>query len=66
MELIFTARHSYPYPIFELLGTGQRVLLFSFSAALMTLSSMGLKWAYGKINGIEKFQKDAWQPAKLD
>lgn len=54
----------YPYPIFEILNTWQRVLLFTFSALLMTGSTMTLKWVYGKINGIEKFKKDALHPLK--
>ncbi len=63
---MLTGPCSYPYPIFDLLNTGQRVLLFTFSASLMMLSTMMLKWAYGMINGVEKFQKEAWKPAKLD
>ncbi|ORY62264.1 FAR-17a/AIG1-like protein [Pseudomassariella vexata] len=49
----------YPYPIFELLSTWQRALLFISSASLMTGSTMLLKWLYGKLNGIERFQKEA-------
>jgi hypothetical protein len=35
----------YPYPIFELLSTWQRVLLFAVSALLMTGSTGQLLWA---------------------
>ncbi|KAI1776503.1 FAR-17a/AIG1-like protein [Hypoxylon cercidicola] len=49
----------YPYPIFDILNTWQRTLLFTFSASLMTGSTMLLKWTYGKINGIEEFKKEA-------
>ncbi|KAI1767656.1 FAR-17a/AIG1-like protein [Hypoxylon sp. FL1150] len=49
----------YPYPIFDILNTWQRALLFTFSATLMTGSTMLLKWTYGKINGIEEFKKEA-------
>lgn len=33
-------------------------MLFAFSAVLMTGSTIGLKWLYGKVNGIEHFQKN--------
>lgn len=56
----------YPYPIFDLLNTTQRVLLFSFSAVLMTGSTMALKWVYGKLNGIEKMKGNAIHPTKID
>jgi len=59
-----TAR--YPYPIFELLVTWHRVLLFTFSAVLMTGSTMALKWIYGAVNGIEELKKEALNPIKLD
>jgi hypothetical protein len=42
---------SYPYPIFTLLSTTQRVGLFTFSGLTCAISTMGLKWLYGKING---------------
>lgn len=56
----------YPYPIFDLLTTPQRVVLFTVSGLLMSGSTMGLKWLYGKVNGIEKFKKEALNPAKSD
>lgn len=49
----------------EMLGTWQRVLLFGFGALLMAGSVMVLKWLYGKLNGIEEFQKEATNPLKL-
>ncbi|KAK3498140.1 FAR-17a/AIG1-like protein [Neurospora crassa] len=64
VELCFSKNGWYPYPIFDILNTWQRVLLFTFSALLMTGSTMALKWVYGKINGIEKFKKDALRPLK--
>lgn len=54
----------YPYPIFELLDTTQRVLLFTFSAGLVTLSSALLKWLYGAINGYDVIRKEAHKPLK--
>lgn len=49
----------YPYPIFHVLNTWQRAALFGSSAFVMTGSTMGLKWIYGKINGVEKFKREA-------
>lgn len=59
VEYCFSRNGWYPYPIFDILNTWQRVLLFTFSASLMTGSTMLLKWTYGKINGIEEFKKEA-------
>ena len=42
---------SYPYPIFQLLTTQQRVFLFAFSAVLMTGSTVVLKRLYHVLNG---------------
>ena len=46
-------RHNgwYPYPIFEALSTPWRVLLFSFSGALMAGSTEMMKYAYKTLNG---------------
>lgn len=30
------------------------------------MSTMGLKWLYGKINGIEELKKEAMNPVKVD
>jgi hypothetical protein len=54
--------YRYPYPLFDVLNTWQRTLLFTFSALLMTGSTMALKWVYGKINGIEQIKKEAVDP----
>lgn len=56
----------YPYPLFTVLTTAQRVALFTFSGVLCAVSTMGLKWLYGKINGIEKLQREALNPVKVD
>ncbi|KAK3695245.1 FAR-17a/AIG1-like protein [Podospora appendiculata] len=66
VEYCFSKNGWYPYPIFELLATWQRVLLFTFSAVLMTGSTMLLKFVYGKINGIEEMKRDALNPFKVD
>lgn len=56
----------YPYPIFDLLSTWQRVVLFTVSACLMTGSTMALKWVYGKLNGNQSLKEDAKHPLKVD
>ncbi|KAK4188354.1 FAR-17a/AIG1-like protein [Podospora australis] len=66
VEYCFSRNGWYPYPIFDMLSTWQRVLLFSVSALLMTGSTLALKWLYGRINGIEKFRKEALHPLKAD
>lgn len=43
---------SYPYPLFSVLDTQQRVALFTGAAALMTGSTVMLQWLYGKLNGL--------------
>jgi len=40
-----------PYPIFEMIGTEQRIGLFAFAAALLTGCTMALGWVYVKMNG---------------
>ncbi|KAH7196943.1 FAR-17a/AIG1-like protein [Fusarium flagelliforme] len=54
----------YPYPLFELLTTGQRIAFFTFAAALIVASASGLKWLYGRVNGYETAQKEAHKPLK--
>ncbi|KAI1421077.1 FAR-17a/AIG1-like protein [Xylaria sp. FL1777] len=50
VEYCYRQNGWYPYPIFDILNTWQRVTLFIFSAFLMTGSTMLLKWLYGKVN----------------
>ncbi|KAM5355816.1 hypothetical protein ACJ41O_002462 [Fusarium nematophilum] len=64
VELCFSHNGWYPYPLFELLSTAQRVLLFTFSAGLVTASSSCLKWVYARVNGYEAAQKEAHKPLK--
>lgn len=59
VEYCFSHNGWYPYPIFDVLSTWQRAILFTFSASLMTGSTILLKWTYGRINGIDKFEKEA-------
>ncbi|KAL0939039.1 uncharacterized protein CTRU02_205649 [Colletotrichum truncatum] len=64
VELCFSKNGSYPYPIFAILNTAQRVGLFTFSAMLMTASTILLKWVYGWVNGFERLEKEAYKPLK--
>ncbi|KAF7546683.1 hypothetical protein G7046_g9235 [Stylonectria norvegica] len=64
VELCFSHNGWYPYPLFELLSTTQRVMLFTFSAGLVTVSSAGLKWIYARVNGYDQARKDAMKPLK--
>jgi hypothetical protein len=43
--------HRYPYPLFTMLDTTQRIGLFSVSALLMAVVTAVLKWLYGLVNG---------------
>ncbi|KAI9756494.1 MAG: hypothetical protein M4579_003833 [Chaenotheca gracillima] len=40
----------YPYPLFEALSPPYRAALFAGSALGMTLSTVTLKWMYGRVN----------------
>lgn len=53
IEQCFAHNNFYPYPIFEILGTGGRVGLFAASAGLMALATGGLVLLYGWVNGVE-------------
>ncbi|RGP62379.1 integral membrane [Fusarium longipes] len=64
VELCYSHNGWYPYPLFELLSTSQRIAFFTLAAALVTVSSSGLKWLYGRINGDETIQKEAHKPLK--
>lgn len=69
IERCYRFNKFYPYPLFVILTTAQRVKcvtlhkhlqlrltissLFAFSALLMTLSTAALTWLYGMVNGKE-------------
>lgn len=59
-------RHNgwYPYPLFAVMTTGQRVVLFAGAAITMTLSTALLKWLYGTVNGLQGQEKRA-TPANI-
>ncbi|KAF1736317.1 hypothetical protein MY4038_005291 [Beauveria bassiana] len=50
IELCYSKNGWYTYPIFALLNTPQRVILFTFSAVLVTVASSALKIVYTKLN----------------
>jgi len=53
IELCYSKNGFYPYPLFQMLDQTQRVGLFVGSAVVMTLSTVILKWLYGRVNGVE-------------
>lgn len=57
IELCYSKNGFYPYPLFALMDTNQRIALFVGSAVFMTLSTVTLKWLYSRINGPEKTSK---------
>ncbi|KAJ4344507.1 uncharacterized protein N0V89_012250 [Didymosphaeria variabile] len=53
IELCYSRNGFYPYPIFSLLNTPQRIGLFAASGVAMWAVGAGLRWCYRVINGIE-------------
>ncbi|ORY09297.1 FAR-17a/AIG1-like protein [Clohesyomyces aquaticus] len=53
IEVCYAHNGFYPYPIFGLLDTWQRVGLFAFSGGMMCLVGAGLRAAYRLVNGME-------------
>ncbi|KAJ5874396.1 uncharacterized protein N7529_002826 [Penicillium soppii] len=51
IEQCFAINGWYPYPIFEALPTEGRIGLFTLSATVMALSTITLKWLFGRVNG---------------
>ncbi|KAL5395470.1 hypothetical protein PMIN02_004067 [Paraphaeosphaeria minitans] len=49
-----TPKEFYPYPIFALLNTTQRIGLFALSGVAMWAAGAGLRWCYRVVNGIER------------
>jgi FAR-17a/AIG1-like protein len=60
IEVCYASNGFYPYPLFELLSTPQRIGLFSLSAGLMVGSTVCLKWLYGRVNGVK-----VWEGAQM-
>jgi len=48
---LLTSLLRYPYPLFAMLDTTQRIGLFSVSALLMAVVTALLKWLYYRVNG---------------
>jgi len=63
--IALTLANRYPYPIFDILSTWQRGMLFTFSSIVMSGSTMALKWLYGKLNGVERFSEEAEEAVKI-
>ncbi|KAF2645820.1 integral membrane protein-like protein [Massarina eburnea CBS 473.64] len=53
IELCYTRNGFYPYPIFTLLSTAQRVILFAGSGVAMWGIGAGLRQIYRSLNGAE-------------
>ncbi|KAL1304601.1 hypothetical protein AAFC00_003570 [Neodothiora populina] len=51
VETCFKHNGWYPYPIFDVLDPPGRLGLFAGSAAVMTVSTLSLKWVYDRVNG---------------
>lgn len=61
IEQCFSHNGFYPYPIFDMVGTMGRVGLFTMSAAVMTGSTVALRWLYATVNGSESGNRSAGQ-----
>lgn len=51
IEQCYSRNGFYPYPLFAVLNTPWRAVLFVGSAATMALSTFCLKWVYERVNG---------------
>lgn len=54
IELCYSYNGFYPYPLFALLDSSQRIALFLGSAVVMAVNTMVLKWLYGRVNGLDR------------
>jgi hypothetical protein len=57
LRIFWLMRNSYPYPLFEVLDTSRRILLFAGAAAMMTGSTVMLRWLYRKVNRLSAAEK---------
>ncbi|PVH97778.1 hypothetical protein DM02DRAFT_616247 [Periconia macrospinosa] len=53
IELCYSRNGFYPYPIFALLSTPQRIVLFAGSGVIMWVIGVVLRGAYRSLNGVE-------------
>jgi hypothetical protein len=56
IELCYSRNGWYPYPIFALLNTWQRVGLFGLSGMTMWVVGAGLRSLYAFVNGVETIE----------
>lgn len=56
IELCYSKNGFYPYPLFEMLGTAERVGLFVGCATTMAMGTGMLRWLYGQVNGREQMK----------
>jgi len=63
IEMCYQHNGFYPYPLFDLLDTSQRIGLFAGSAVVMAGSTVVLKWLYGRVNGLGMKAVD--QPGRM-
>lgn len=57
IEICFSYNGFYPYPIFHLLSTMQRVGLFAVSGATMWVAGGTLRAVYAWVNGYEAVEE---------
>jgi len=57
VEHCFSYNGWYPYPLFGILTTPQRVFLFAGAAMTMTASTAMLKWISGRVAGLKGAEK---------
>lgn len=57
IEVCFAYNGFYPYPLFELLTTWQRVGLFAVSGSIMWVVGGALRAAYAYVNGYETVEE---------
>lgn len=55
-EICYSQNGFYPYPMFHLLTTSQRVGLFVVSGVIMWVVGGGLRIVYAKVNGYESVE----------
>jgi hypothetical protein len=56
-ELCYSQNGYYPYPIFEMLTTNQRIGLFVVSGVIMWAVGALLRVVYAKVNGYESVEE---------
>ena len=57
IEICFSQNGFYPYPLFALLTTNQRIGLFVVSGVIMWIVGGLLRAAYARINGYESVEQ---------